>query len=127
MLDAYFDGLRDLEETPRPQKMLEEINALAGMQIKLNGEQLRLFDEDTYEAREMIKNMINAQLTGLYASRLIATVQNRIGDLLGDKFQVSSWEDAADMIQETAGNALERGAKNSWSAKTDRLHATSRT
>ncbi len=108
VLDAYFDGLRDLEETPRPQKMLEEINALVGMQIKLNGEQLRLFDEDTYEAREMIKNIINAQLTGLYASRLIATVQNRIGDSLGDKFQVSSWEDAADMIQETAGNALAR-------------------
>jgi len=107
-LDAYFDGLRDLEETPRPQKMLEEINALIGMQIKLNGEQLRLFDEDIHEAEETIKNIITAQLTGLYASRLIATVQNRIGDSLGDNFQVSSWEDAADMIEENAGDALER-------------------
>jgi len=108
VLDAYFDSLRDMEETPRPQKMLEEINAIVGMQIKLNGEQLRLFDEDLHEVKETIKNLINAQLTGLYASRLIATVQNRIGDSLADKFQISDWEDAADMIQETAGKALER-------------------
>ncbi len=108
ILDGYFDGLRDMEETPRPQKMLEEINALVGMQIKLNGEQLRLFDEDIYEAKETIQNLVDAQLTGLYASRLIATVQNRIGDSLGDTFQVSGWEDAASMIQENAGKALER-------------------
>jgi len=107
-LDTYFDGLRDLEESPRPQKMLEEINALTGMQIKLSGDQLRIFDEDTREAKETIKSHITAQLTGLYASRLIATVQNRIGDSLGDKFEVSGWDDAADMIQDTASNALQR-------------------
>jgi preprotein translocase subunit SecA len=107
-LDAYFDGLRDMEETPRPQKMLEEINALVGIQIKLSGEQLRQFDEDLNEAKESIKNLVTAQLTGLYASRLIATVQNRIGDSLGDKFQVSGWEDAANMIEEASGSALTR-------------------
>jgi len=107
-LDAYFDGLRDMEETPRPQKMLEEINALVGMQIKLSGEQLRLFDEDLNQAKETIKTFIKAQLTGLYASRLIATVQNRIGDSLGNKFEVKGWEDAADMIHDTASDALER-------------------
>jgi preprotein translocase subunit SecA len=107
-LDTYFEGLRDLEETPRPQKMLEEVNALTGMQIRLSGEQLRLLDEDTLEAKETIKNHITAQLTGLYATRLIASVANRIGDSLGDKFEVTGWDDAADMILETARNALER-------------------
>ncbi len=107
-LDAYFDGLQDMEdaERPRPQKMLEEIIALTGVQIKLNGAQLRMFDEDLYEAKELIKTHVNGQLTGLYASRLIATVQNRIGDSLGDKFEVSSWDDAADMILEAAESAL---------------------
>jgi preprotein translocase subunit SecA len=108
-LDAYFEGLRDREDEPRPQKMLEEINALTGMQIKLSGDQLRTFDDDTLEAKETIKNIITAQLTGLYASRLIASVANRIGDSLGDKFQVSGWDEAADMILEAARNALERG------------------
>jgi preprotein translocase subunit SecA len=108
-LDAYFDGLRDIEDTerPRPQKILEEINSLTGVQIRLNGAQLRTFDEDLYEAKELIKTHVNGQLTGIYTSRLIATVQNRIGDSLGDKFEISSWEDAADMILEATENALE--------------------
>ncbi|HKJ38021.1 MAG TPA: hypothetical protein VJ972_04550, partial [Anaerolineales bacterium] len=54
----------------------------------------------------LIKANINAQLTGLYASRLIATVQNRIGSSLGDKFEVSSWDDAADLVLEAAEKAL---------------------
>ncbi len=107
-LDAYFDGLRDMEETPRPQKMLEEINTLAGMQVRLNGEQLRLLEDDPPKAKELISNFIKAQLTGLYASRLIASVANRVGESLGDKFEVKGWDDAADMIHELAGNALER-------------------
>ena len=107
-LDTYFDGLRDREDDPRPQKILEEINALLGMQIRLNGEQLRKFDEDLNEAKELIKNYIDAQLTGVYASRLISTVQNRIGEALGDKFEVKGWDDAVDMIEETAASALER-------------------
>jgi preprotein translocase subunit SecA len=107
-LDTYFDGLRDLEAPPRPQKMLEEINALTGMQVRLPSEQLRLFDEDTFEAKETVKNHIAAQLTGLYATRLIASVSNRIGDSLGDKFEVTGWDDAADMILAKARDVLER-------------------
>ena len=107
-LDTYFDGLRDREDNPRPQKMLEEINLLVGMQIRLNGEQLRLFEEDLRAAKDLIANHIKAQLTGLYASRLIAAVANRVGDSLGDKLEVKDWDDAADSILELAGNVLER-------------------
>src|SRR5690349_15656226 len=34
-LDAYFQGLRDMDEQPRPQKMLEEINGLVHLQLRL--------------------------------------------------------------------------------------------
>ena len=106
-LDAFFDGLRDREDSPRPQKMLEEINSLTGMQVRLNGEQVRLLEEDPPRAKELIGNYIKGQLTGLYASRLIASVANRVGESLGDKFEVKGWDDAADMVQELASNALE--------------------
>jgi len=106
-LDAFFDGLRDREDSPRPQKILEEINALTGMQIRLNGEQLRMLEEDQHQAKEIIGNYIKGQLTGIYASRLIASVANRVGESLGEKFEVKSWDDAADMIEELAEKALE--------------------
>jgi hypothetical protein len=44
----------------------------------------------------------------LYASRLIASAANRVGESLGDKFEVKGWDDAADMILDAARNALER-------------------
>jgi len=107
-VDAYFDGLRDVEETPRPQKMLEEVNALTGVPVKLTNEQLRTFGEDDVESKELVKNLVTGQLTGLYASRLIQSIQNRIGEALGDKFEVKSWDDAADQIQDVAHKAMER-------------------
>ena len=37
-IDAYFQGLRDMEEKPRPQKILEELNGLVHVQLRLPNE-----------------------------------------------------------------------------------------
>jgi len=109
-LDAYFDGLRDMEdaERPRPQKLLEEINSLVGVQIKLNNEQMRTLSDDPSDVKDDIKTMISAQLIGNFASRVIAAVHNRIGEPLGEKFEISNWDDAADQILDAAQSALTR-------------------
>jgi preprotein translocase subunit SecA len=95
-------------ERPRPQKMVEEINNLLGMQLRLGGEQLRTLGEDPEDAKETIRNLLAAQLTLIYASRVISAVQNRIGEALGEKFEISNWEDAGDKITEAAQKALDR-------------------
>jgi preprotein translocase subunit SecA len=109
-LDAYFGGLEDRDdaELPRPQKMLEEINSLLGMQLRLNGEQMRALGEDPATVKEDLRNLLSANLTVSYASRVIAAVQNRFGEALAEKFEISSWDDAADKIMEAAENALKR-------------------
>jgi hypothetical protein len=93
---------------PRPQKMLEELNGLLGMQLRLNGEQLRKLGEDPTDVKEDIRNMVSAHLTVLYASRVISAVQNRFGEALAEKFEISNWQDAAEKISEAAENALQR-------------------
>ena len=109
-VDAYFDGLRDMEEEaqPRPQKMLEEINALTGVPVRLSNEQLRSFGEEAFDSKETIKTLVTGQLTGMYASRLLASIQNRIGESLGDRFEIRDWDEAAAQIEEAAQKALER-------------------
>jgi preprotein translocase subunit SecA len=52
--------------------------------------------------------LLTANLTVIYASRVISAVQNRFGEALGDKFEISNWDDAADKIMEAAENALKR-------------------
>ncbi|MGB8982407.1 MAG: hypothetical protein WCC12_11070, partial [Anaerolineales bacterium] len=57
-LDAYFEGLRDREDAPRPQKMLEELNGLLGLQLRLNPDQLRALGEDPDSAKDAIRGLL---------------------------------------------------------------------
>ena len=108
-LDAYFENLRDMEDTarPRPQKMLEEISGLVGVQLRLNNEQLRMMGEDPEQVKEDIQNLIAGNLTALYASRVISAVQNRFGETIGERFEISNWDDATDKILGAAEDALD--------------------
>ena len=103
-LDAYFDGLRDMEdaERPRPRRCWKKSAGLVGVQLRLNNEQMRQLGEDPEEVKEDIQNLIAANLTAMYASRVISAVQNRFGEAIGDKFEISSWDDAADKIMDAA-------------------------
>ncbi|HXQ33636.1 MAG TPA: hypothetical protein VN843_06405, partial [Anaerolineales bacterium] len=58
--------------------------------------------------KEDIQALLAANLTAVYASRVISAVQNRFGESLGEKFEVSSWDDAADKILDAAQDALTR-------------------
>jgi preprotein translocase subunit SecA len=107
-LDAYFQGLRDQEETPRPQKMLEELSNLARMQLKLSNEQMRALGDDPASLKEDIQDMTSAQLTRLYADRLVLGIENRIGDSLGEKIKAEDWDEVGDQISAAARATLER-------------------
>jgi preprotein translocase subunit SecA len=107
-LDAFFDALENREDSPRPQKLVEELNSLVGVQLRLNNEQMRAFGEDPESLKEDIKQNVSAQLTANFAGRIISAASNRIGEPLGEKFQISNWDDAADQILEAAESALER-------------------
>ena len=107
-LDAYFEGLRDMEETPRAQKMLEEISALARLPLKLSNEQMRTLGDDPGEVREEIQDMVSEQLTSIYSSRMMTLVENRLGEPLGLKLEAGDWEEASADILEAARGALDR-------------------
>ncbi len=107
-VDAFFESLREREDAPRPQKLLEELNNLIGMSLRLSGEQLRALGEEPENVKDDVQGMIEAQLTSAYMARVIAAAQNRIGESLGEKFQIANWDDAADQIVEASQAALER-------------------
>jgi len=107
-LDAYFQGLRDLEEMPRPQKLLEEISNLARLPLKLSNEQMRSLGDDPLSLRDDIKDMVSEQLTGLYADRMVTGIQNRLGEAFGKKIEAADWDEAASQILAESRAVLER-------------------
>jgi preprotein translocase subunit SecA len=106
-LDAFFEGLRDREDAPRPQKILEEISALVHLPLRLNNEMMRILGEDPESIKENIQDMVAEQLTMLNATRLIGAIQNRVGEQLPWPSPLpSDWDDLADVITQTARDGL---------------------
>jgi len=106
-LDAFFEGLRDREDAPRPQKILEEISSLVHLPLKLNNEMIRALGDDPESVKEDIQEMVASQLTMLNATRLIGAIQNRIGEQLQWQSPLpADWDDLADVIMQTAREGL---------------------
>ncbi len=108
-LDAFFETLRDREDSPRPQKILEEINALVRLPLKLNNDMMRALGEDPASIKEDIQEMVADQLTMLNATRLIGAIQNRVGEPLSLPNPLpSDWDDLEDAILRTSREGLVR-------------------
>ena len=106
-LDAYFQGLRDLEERPRPQKILEEVNALVHLQLRFSNEINRALADDPESAKEDVQELVSQQMTLLNATRLIGAVQNRVGEQLPWPNPLpDDWDELDDVILQTAREGL---------------------
>jgi preprotein translocase subunit SecA len=106
-LDAFFQTLGDREDAPRPQKILEEINALVRLQLKLNNDAMRALGEDPASVKEDIQEMVAGQLTAINATRLIGAIQNRVGEQLQWPSPLpSDWDELEDIIIRTSRDGL---------------------
>jgi preprotein translocase subunit SecA len=109
-VDAFFEGLRDMEDATRPraQKIVEELSALVHLPLKLNNETMRALGDDPDSVKEDIQDMVAAQLTMLNATRLVGAIQNRVGEQLPWPNPLpSDWDELADVIMQTAREGLE--------------------
>ncbi|CAG0950627.1 partial Protein translocase subunit SecA, partial [Anaerolineales bacterium] len=108
-LDAFFQTLGDREDAPRPQKILEEINTLVRLQLKLNNDAMRALGDDPVLVKEDIQSMVASQLTAINATRLIGAIQNRVGEQLQWQSPLpSDWDELENIIIRTAHEGLVR-------------------
>ncbi len=114
-LDIFFEGLRDAEESPHPQEANDELQSIARLPLKLSNNQMRLLVNEPEEIEDDVRDMLTAQLTALYATRVIGAVENRLNESLDiDKSELQSadWDELSDTILDTSeeimGNQRER-------------------
>jgi preprotein translocase subunit SecA len=108
-LDAYFQTLRDMEEMPRPQKIQEEINALARLPLRFNNEVQKMLADDPEDAKELIQEMVANELTKINATRVIGAIQNRLGEQLQLQSPLpSDWDELADILLYTTREAFDK-------------------
>jgi len=111
LLDTFFAGLHDSEEKPKPQQLLEELQALVHVPLRLDNNQMRALVNDPDEIKDEIREMVIAQLTDISVTRLVGAVENRLGESLGlDAANLAemAWSDLTDTVVEKSQSVLER-------------------
>ena len=82
LLDTFIQGQSESEELRRPQEKLVELNSLTRINLRLSNNQLRILGDDAYDLEDDLREMIQSQLTKISTTRLIGTIENRIGAAL---------------------------------------------
>ncbi len=108
-LDAFFQSLRDREDSPKPQKLIEEVNALARLAIKPNNDLLKKLADDPDDAKDDIQEALAEQLTAISATRVIGAIQKRVGEQIQWQNPLpSAWDELSDVLLNTTRDALEK-------------------
>ena len=104
-VDIFFEGLHDAEEQRKPQELVDELQSIVRLPLKLSNNQMRLLANEPEELQDDIQDMLAAQLTALYATRVIGAVENRLNESLEiDKtqLQTADWGELSAIILETS-------------------------
>jgi preprotein translocase subunit SecA len=111
VLDTFFDALKDSEEggPRRPQEILEELQGLVHIPLRLSPEQMRSLAEDPHELEDDIRNQIEAFIANLTLTRLIATIEFRLGESLSletAELQNLDWDEVAERVEDKTREVL---------------------
>ena len=113
-LDAFLEGQGEPEEgTPvrRPQEVLDELNGLMRIPIRLNGEQLRQLAQGDREVRAVIKQQLEVTLLNLTLNRVVGALERRLGETLNlrqGQFQSLEWNSISTELMSVVEQLLEK-------------------
>ncbi len=111
-LDTFLDALKDRDEsdTRRPQELAEELANTIHMPLRLSNEQAVQLVNDPGSLVKPLKAAIGSALNALILSRLVATLEYRLGEPFGvnlSELQSLSWDDASARIEARLHTALD--------------------
>ena len=112
VLDTFFDALKDNKEggPRRPQEILEELQGLVHIPLRLSPEQMLSLAEDPHELEDDIRNQIEAFIANLTLTRLTATIEFRLGESLGletAELQDLDWDEVAERVEDKTREVLD--------------------
>ncbi len=110
MLDTFVQTRGDTEERQSPQEMLNELNSLVRLPLKLSNNQLRILTDDPYELEDELREKIEEQLKKINLGRMIGSIEFRLQQSLEldlGKLLEMDWNEAEKEIVDAAEQALE--------------------
>ncbi len=109
-LDAFFEGLRDNEEPRRASELSEELKTATRLDVRLTGEQLKLLSTNPAALEEPLKEQIDNALSAVAISRLVSTLEFRLGEPMpvkADELARLGWDEASARLLQAAEKMLQ--------------------
>ena len=110
LLDTFIQTREENEELQRPQDVLNELNSLVRLPLKLTNNELRILADDPYELEDELREKIEEQLKKTSLTRMIGAIEYRLQQPLelnmGDLLDMD-WADAEQEVLDAADQALE--------------------
>jgi preprotein translocase subunit SecA len=116
-LDTFLENYSEVNEDEanpqprRPQEVLDELMNLTRTPFRLPGELFKIIASDPRSAETELRNQIGGYLVAISLTRLVSSVERRLGEPLGLKIgdlQSLSWEEASGHILDAVEAVLAR-------------------
>jgi len=116
-LDTFLENFTEtgddesITQQRRPQEVLDELMSLTKTPFRLPGELFKALSSDPRQAETELRNQVNSYLLSISLTRLISTIERRLGEPLGIKpgdLQSLTWEDAAIRVSDTVEGILNK-------------------
>jgi preprotein translocase subunit SecA len=109
-LDTFIQASGDYEEKRSAQEMLNELNNLLHLPLKLSNNELRHLADDPYEIEDELREKVEDLLKKTALARMIGTIELRLQESLDlniAELLEMEWADAEQAIIDAADEALE--------------------
>ena len=113
LLDTFIEGLqlnKEAGEDQKPAELLAELNSTLNIPLKLTGEQPKMLKENPKAAAREIRDQLVSSIQNLTVTRLINTIEIRIGEPLNirsEEIDAAYWGDLTQQIMSASQQALD--------------------
>jgi len=112
-LDTFFEGLglEEGEETRSPRQLLDELQDMVHVPLRLTPDEQRLLRDEPRQVRKAIHQQVQAGLTGQAVRRLLGALERRLGESLElniEQLPVDDWDALSEQVLGALSSLLER-------------------
>ncbi len=112
-IDTFFEGLglEEGEETRSPRQLLDELQGMVHVSLRLTPEDQRLLRDEPRQVREAIRQQVKEGVTAQVVKRLLGALERRLGESLElntDQLPTDDWDALTEQVLEALSSLLER-------------------
>jgi preprotein translocase subunit SecA len=112
-LDTFFEGLglEEGEEARTPRQLLDELQGMVHVPLRLSPDEQRLLRAEPHQVRDAIRQQVEAGVAAQSLTRLLGALERRLGESLElspEQLPLGAWDALSEQVLQALQTVLER-------------------